>query len=637
MATYKTISLGNETDFVSQVVNENALLSRYSGDSATVLSIAKNKSLPYVGGILAGAKAIDGSFLFSSEKGKYTNVAENVITLMSSDNSPFTEGITVVIIKLTAATLIGNLPLNASLKQFDLAKELKEEAMFYLKNIVEQIKHSDDFIGALNYSSLEKTENSIYLALDLDKTTLPETYFQLDPVTTLDNVEATYQTNVFQLTSLTIPSEEIAFGYLYFSTQEPTNVVGSFYTEQIFKIRSGNSLPQILDNVVNLINNATLSLDTSLRIKANLLASPEVLILNEQSEVIRKIDAYPSESDEYNQKRLSFTLNKEVGRIKFSARYSNERVTNDLILLSFYSGLKTDLAEMLFPNLTTSYEGSFNAATPYTAGQIVDYLSKSYIATEATLAGDLPSTSKWSQIDENNQLLLNRNSLTNSVDGLVYGLNTSFYRTLLTKGSVSTVVRLENGKASSPVSSTTDSKKENFKVDTFYFRVAAETVLQGELKYNISFANFLERFTEEGTFGEYSVDLTGITTGEHVAEEFTKSFYENGLVTQILGVLVQPNAVQITNFHDFKKEMRGVIDIVDLPSGLSLATGTSLELKTIYNESPRSVLIEDEMSNAINTKIIDNNRIYSAAVVSKGKKSDKLQAVEDKIARLSVY
>lgn len=637
MPTYKTISLGNETDFVSQVINENALLSRFSGDSATVLSIAKNKSLPYVGGILAGAKAIDGSFLFSSKKGTYTNVAENVITLMSSDNSPFTEGITVVIIKLTAATLIGNLPLNSNLKQFDLSKELKEEAMFYLKNIVEQIKHSDDFIGALNYTSLEKTENSIYLALDVDKTTLPVEYFQLDPINTVDSVETTYQTSVLQLTGVTIPNEQIAFGYLYFSTQEPTNFIGSFYSEQVFKLVNGNTLPQVLDSVVNLINNATLSLDSPSPIKANLLASPEVVVLNEQLEVVKKLDAYPDESDEYNQKRLSFILNKEVGRIKFSARYSNEKITNDLILISFYSGLKSNLAQLLFPGLTCSYSGVFNIATVYTAGQVVDYNFKTYVALEETIAGDLPTTSKWSQIDRGTQLLETRKFLNNYVRGLVYGLNTSFYRTLLSKGSVSTVVKLENGKVSSPVSSTTDKKKENYKVDTFYFKVLPDTILTGDLKYNVSFANFIERFTEEETFGEYTISLDGLTTGVQVAEEFTKSFYEKGLITQILGVLVLPNAVQITNFHDFRKEMRGVIDIVDLPEGLEIATGTSLELKTIYNSSPRSVLIEDEMSSTVTSKVIDNNRIYSAAVVSKGKKSDKLQAVEDKIARLNAY
>ena len=122
-------------------------------------------------------------------------------------------------------------------------------------------------------------------------------------------------------------------------------------------------------------------------------------------------------------------------------------------------------------------------------------------------------------------------------------------------------------------------------------------------------------------------------SAEEAAVEVLKSIHLISQYTDVLSALVYPYALQFTAFKRTKEEVKEVIDILQVPSGLEIATGSSGLEKTPYRSKPRSLIVEA-------TLIPSSLRKYTP-IDSSGKRGEvqkvllaedkSLQAVKDKL------
>ena len=208
-----------QSDFVSMVTSNSVILNSYQSKQDEVIRIASKQVYPRIGLRLAAAKNLDNSPLFStlnytqaqlasvSNSNARLSLYANVVTLMTDVSSPYSQGITNVAASLTAAILIKSVPINNDLKNIDLGDGIEKSAFADLDRIVELYTGSSD-------TSLPLTlEESIYLTLDIDKSTLPASYFNVGSVNEIIDIEKSQPAaNVRTLDSLTIPSDKLAFG-----------------------------------------------------------------------------------------------------------------------------------------------------------------------------------------------------------------------------------------------------------------------------------------------------------------------------------------------------------------------------------------------------------------------------------------
>lgn len=653
-----------KADFVSMVTSNSVILESYQRKQDEVIRIALKQVYPRIGLRLSAAKNLDNSPLFSTlnytqsqlATASNTNIRlglyENVVTLMTDASSIYSQGITNIAASLTAAILIKSIPINNDIKNIDLGDGIEKNAFADLDKIVE-LYRGNEASNTNNALLPTNFEESIYITLDIDKTTLPASYFNVGEVNEVINIEKAYPSaNVRALNNLTIPSNKLAFGWYYISGTEYEDVqstdVDSLVPsvrilpplEGAFLVNNNDTSEDIIFNLANELNDAGLSRDT------NVIASPNLGVLTSTSVVLPKKKLYPDEIDKsYDKKIASFRLQSKLDYLNFTARRRSSIVNRELIILKFFTLDKVSLAQtklatnINFTGTTFTYIGNWTNSTNYEKGNIVDYNSKVYVCKQSS-TNNIPSISidYWVSLFANSEeLAIYRGISQDYIEGLVYGLTNSFTN-LDKKGPKSILLDVEKGDLKI-VSSTSNVTKDTNSINTFYFKLSDSSVLvSGVLKLRVSSTKLLdvpEIFSFLNPIDK-TLDITLINaTAEDVALEILKVVYQISQYTDVLSALVYPYALEFTAFKRTKEEVQEVIDIVQVPSGLDVATGSSIVEKTPYKNKARSLVISAIVipSQLRRHALIDNGygtKANSGQVVLL-KEDKSLQAVKDKL------
>jgi hypothetical protein len=248
----------------------------------------------------------------------------------------------------------------------------------------------------------------------------------------------------------------------------------------------------------------------------------------------------------------------------------------------------------------------------------------------------------WIYIDKLTDVWDNDNNLNKGIsqdyiEGLIYGLTNNF-TTLDKKGPKSILLDVEKGDLKVISSNSKVSKKTNI-INTFYFKLSDSLILiNGLLKIRVASTKLLD-VPEIFSFlnpVDKTLNISFINaTAEDVALEVLKAIYQISQYTDTLSALVYPNALELTAFKRTKEEVQEVIDIIQVPNGLDVATGPSIIEKTPYKNKARSLVIDATLIPAQLRRhaLIDNG---SATKVNGGQvvllQEDKtLQTVKDKL------
>jgi hypothetical protein len=610
-----------QSDFVSMVISNSVILNSYQSKQDEVIRIASRQVYPRIGLRLSAAKNIDNSPLFSTlsyTQAQLASIAnsnvrlglyENVVALMTDISSPYAQGITNVAASLVAAILIKQININNDIKNIDLGDSIEKNAFADLDRIVDLYKGSE-VRSSIDTSLPLIVEESIYIALDLDKTTLPANYFNVGSVNEVINIEKSQPSaNVRTLDSLTIPPDKLAFGWYFISGTEyedvsPTDTDSLVPKvtilpplEGAFLVNNTDTSEDIVSNLADELNDAGLSRDT------NIIASPNLGSLTTNFLSISKKKLYPNElAKTYDKKVASFKVQTKLDYLTFTPRRRSSIVNRELIILRFFTLDKVTLASYKlaalpeFTGITFTYNNNWSISTAYTKGQIVDYNNKVYVCKQNS-TGNIPSTSTayWISLYATTDELVNYKSISEDyIEGLVYGLTNNF-ATLDKKGPKSILLDVEKGDLK-VVSSNNKVDKGTNLINTFYFKLTDSSVLiNGVLKLRVASTKLLD-VPEIFSFlnlVDKTLDITFTNaTAEDVALEILKAVYQISQYTDVLSALVYPNALELTAFKRTKEEVQEVIDILQLPSGLDIATGTSIIEKTPYKNKARSLVIE---------------------------------------------
>lgn len=586
----------NQVGFVDMVVSYNLLLSSYKKPEKIdeVIRIAQRQAYPRIGMILSSAKDNDNSFLFADETNTYQSIYIKVIEVMTSPDSPFSEGLAGVAARYTAAILIGYININTDIRNVDMAKFLEEEATKDLERIIELIRISDN--AGLRKTRLSLTNEggdgrSFYVALDIDKTSLPASYFDVGLANEVVYIEDKYpDSNVRTITSLSIPDSHFAFGHLFYSSMEVQSSSIPYSVQETFLINDGDDHLNVIIRLAEVINQTTLGLQAGDLVKTNILAAPNKGDYKVTSVLIPKNKLYPYENNAFDRKLAEFGLSQQIGEVNFRTRRQDPVVSYELIILTFYTISAADVAQFeLGDDVTWSYVGNWSAGT-YDRGDIVTYNNYRYACTVNNTTVNPTDFDNWQLLLPTKLSLLPiLDKATNGIEGLVYGVKSN-YLDLDVQGPSSLTLVVDENKVSS-TSTTAAAKELEFVANTFYFKTLAP--VSGELKVRISSTN-LNEVTELlpllDAEGNLVITLDN-DNAETTALKFLKGIYSISQPTEVLGALVYPFAVQMSSFKESEEEVKEVIDILAVPPGLLIATGTAAHVKTDYYNHPRSVII----------------------------------------------
>ena len=656
-----------ETDFVNMVISHSVVLKDYQRKSNEVLEIAKRQVYPRIGLRLSSAKDKDNTPLFASTPFSQSQLAsdgydtvrtglyENVLRLITDETSPLSQGITNVAASLTAAILIRSIPINNDIKNIDLGNEIEKRAFEDLDRIVEIFKLDTPTNIPVDLPGAGLSKQSIYISLDIDKTTLPATWFNVNPVDERIIIENTQpNSNVRPLDYLSIPSDKVAFGWYFVSGTEfesivpnPDNTNGTTTAltiyppkEGAFLVKDGYGADDIISILSDYLNEAGLERDT------NVIASPNSGELTLGYVTLSKKKLYPDEVNKiFDRKVVSFRMQQRVNSLTFDARRVSSVVSRELIILRFFTLDKVVLAQKKvestvdFNNIFISYTGAWDSITSYAQGEIVDLNSNSYLAKlSSTGANPLGDLINWIPLySDAEDLIPFKVAAQDYIEGLLYGLNKS-YSYLDKKGPKSVLLAVENGnlKVINP-NSTSSNPTNNYVIDTFYFRLAEGIFsVTGTLKIRVASTKLIdvpEIFSFLNPVDQTLDIVLENASAEEAAVEVLKAIHLISQYTDVLSALVYPYALQFTAFKRTKEEVKEVIDILQVPSGLEIATGSSGLEKTPYRSKPRSLIVEA-------TLIPSSLRRYTP-IDSSGKRGEvqkvllaedkSLQAVKDKL------
>ena len=589
----------NQVGFIDMVISHNLLLASYKREDkqAEVIRIAQRQAYPRIGMILSSAKDNDNTFLFADDTNSIASIYLNVINLMTSPDSPFAEGLADIAARYTAAILIGYININSDIRNVDMSNHIEEEATRDLERIIELIRVTDSAIVQESVSNTQEetpSDTSFYFALGIDKTTFPESYFDTgfaDEAVIINEVFPNAQ--VLQLSSLTIPKGFISFGYVYFSSLENSSSTIPLSIQETFLVNTGDDTFDIINKISQIINQNTIGLQTGDLIKSNILAAPDKGELVTETTNIAKNRLYAIQNNPFDNKIAQFNINRRVTQIDFKPRRQDPTVNYELIILGFYTAAVELVArEQVNNNYTWTYQGDWEAGF-YNQGDIVFYEGFHYGCT-ITSTNNIPTNfNDWTVLlPDKTSLLPLVDEATNGIEGLLYGTSNR-YLDLDEKGPSSRTIVVNENRLTSANSVTPggDPEEQEFIANTFYFRTLAPVT--GELKVRISSTNLADKIEIlpllDGD-GNLVIPLLN-DEAEDVALKFLKAIYSISQSTEVLGVLAYPNAVQMTSFKESEEEIREVIDILEVPPGLLIATGTPSFVKTDYFNNPRSVVI----------------------------------------------
>jgi hypothetical protein len=273
----------------------------------------------------------------------------------------------------------------------------------------------------------------------------------------------------------------------------------------------------------------------------------------------------------------------------------------------------------------TSLDGDANKEITFTLSTRIHYITFSSRTLSTEVNRELVSIRLYLLPEElaldKDMAIANRySSYASELEGIVYGTKNTYY-SLDKRGPHSLLMDVERGASSADISNQVD------QIDTLYFRLkpgCSSSDVKGSLRIRIASP------PNEG-YTEWSIDTTSITTPEGLALDLLSSMYERHLDSKLLGAMPHSNAIQVIPFTKTENEVRMVLDLIEVPRCIEVATGTSLKPLTQYKEDARSISVKTLATLPSDTNNSSITSPHAARATSPIGKSKRLQSVYDKM------
>ena len=273
----------------------------------------------------------------------------------------YSGGIEWAVSKLVAAHLLRTIPLQSSLKFVDVANNLEEQALEDIDRIIKISQDTDVDSVSTDQNEDIKGQSTLCIAHSLDLTTILETDFDIpDPgssPSTFDTPVAL--TNVEVVNTLSVNTGEVGICYFYMTGQAAnadqdlinTRTYGtadgapktsesvSFKIEKAFEL-IGNAIssPVTIDDIITLladeINSETLAVTNGN--VANILVAPQRGNNISVAQSVRKRDLYPNTIILPN-RIAQFNLYHRINKLSFDVRRYSAKVDTELFTVAFYT------------------------------------------------------------------------------------------------------------------------------------------------------------------------------------------------------------------------------------------------------------------------------------------------------------
>jgi hypothetical protein len=610
---------------------------------ALILSSARNKAGVYIlGGRLTSRFVDEGDTRRSN--------LERVLY-----NSIFSPGLARISAILTAAILIGQIPLEGDLKFFSLSLQLREQALKELDMIIEQIAETPA-------EEAEKEERgSIYIGLNIDPLSAQNTQANPDLrpeyFTLSRSSQPVIGAKVFNGISL-LPGESLTVE-VFITSRGPN--YGEFFN-QVFTIAQNTSYPYILTNPALPFNSSN---------NLPVLDNKGKWLLNTQTLLVSPSDIAIAFSTQLNTLSLN-TSDSGIANIMAASRSTGQKSFNwQRSLEQFWTDSNINVAvnfwHSVTGNITTvdSYLTSFDNANAANyelpaygiirTGSVVTDLMKLELAPRR-LGGS--STSEMLSVYPF-QINFSGNTIpaqsggylpayTKAVPQLLLGINED-YSYLMHDRPISVLLGLE---------SKDNEKVKELQYNTFYFNAITPTG-SGTITYRITsqaeqgITYTTDTFTwgsKDSLFPKYNGQgepnaaralWTHMSTRQRpISPELPNE--------DVIASFAHPHAIEIIAWRGSSIitpnfQVRVVVDILDLPAGLQVATGDINTVKpnslwgpqasiAIEYEAKRMSIPGQEKGDDIN-ELIKSPDVTAKAVKPRKPRSNKFQAALDRIER----
>lgn len=298
----------------------------------------------------------------------------------------FSGGIEWAVARLTAAILTQNIPLNnSSLKFMDAGKELKLQAEEDIERIIKLITSAATNVSNNIDAENVKGQAYLYIAHDINSTTLPESYFNFpdigstapnltyDSAVDIEKLKKTIPPTISPTTEIevvntfSVPAGKIGICYFYMTGQATyadqdllvsratTEGIGegqnsrsvSYKIEKVFRVISNNETKNIDDLITSLsdhINSETLNALDNQNLLTNILTAPNRGENKLASESVLKRELYPFTTLLKNRK-ADFKLYRRINSLVFDVRRYSNKASTELLTIGFYTVDETLFSE----------------------------------------------------------------------------------------------------------------------------------------------------------------------------------------------------------------------------------------------------------------------------------------------------
>jgi len=581
LITKDTELLGIVTDesFISSVRRASILGSDgglFSDDD--IIKIALYDAYPRILMRISLTRDKDNNPLFKGIGVKKTDYSLQFIkSLEILKSPPYSFGLKRVAISLTASYLIKSLPLNADLKFFDLGESLEKSAISDLEQLIGVLIDDQSIIDLINNDS--SLDNKIFLSSKVPYKALFFSY-SIDlgsiPPDSFDLVE-----------------EDIALYEgvsLHTSLNIPQNYSGVCYInmsytgsdkfiKEAFIIDPQWSLIDICNLLTEVIN------EFNVDVNSNVIASLNISKEQVNEVTYSKAELYP-DSTTNREKKLLFTIYPRVHVIELSTLNLSSIRNREVIHVDLRTINNNLLPEVL----------------------------------DSTILNTLrPLTSK-------------------GIDGIYFGVINNYYA-LTKEGPHSLIVEVDKGdiistQDSSEVPINNKVNNKDLIIDTFYFRIPSNlTLVQGLMVVRVSTSPNIT------SIKEWIINIPSGTNADEIAKIFHMSFYDKEYITEVLGSLAHSNAVQMVSFIKTREVVRIIVDILEVPLGVEVATGNNINNITPYKPGHRSINIPSVPKDKEDLQSIEESNYNKPKKLNIGKSSPpsispQLQAVRKKLEEL---
>ena len=609
--------------FVGMVRSANVLL----GDrtAAEITPIAHNQADPEIALILGAAK-ISGQFLLDqpgadpswADASQFATDRADIISKVMFE-SVWSEGITRVSAMLVAAVLIRNIPLHGDLRQLDLANKLKEEALAQLDRIIGWARDSSEMVVP------ESNIRTIYFSLDVDPTSVPEDVF----VSTTNVLDSTMQSS-----TAVVPVGKIAGIWFFFSAYDGDTAEVRQGAVEVF---DGDPLHNIVDRLATAINTQALSNPSS--VSANLIAGASmrkqtVAFTRTRAELEALGGTFTFGAPDHT---IQSRMAAQLAVFTVGGRRLSERNASEIISLVPFTVDATSLFKTELDGPNRVFAGEWTPSTNYSNGNLVRHLNRHWVCVNTHISESTFDSVSFIPWNNSSVLRLGKSLGEFRLPSLLIGTRQNF-ATMVSTGPHSILINFRKGTAEATINPVDEETLEGV-VDTFHFRKVGS--FSGRFIFRLSHTLSSEAVTHE-------LLINPLDTAEEISLRFLNAIHEQAIVltnfteSNILGVLSLPASVQIIGLRRVERIVRFVIDLLEVPANLQVATGTALLPLNEFVVAPRSISIEakhleredlavdeeDETANLDRRVMIVNPRQAGR------RRSPALQSVFDRIERL---